>query len=209
MNSDRVVEYRGCEGLVFAKILTDNNEAEGGYTTDAVKVLAPVAEISKNVEVSRTSKWYDNRAAMVMTSEGEDTVSLTIAIPEDEVLAAVNGRVYDETLKMYIECPIVTDYYALGYKLKDTDGVERYVWRHKGYFMPPDETSATEDDGTDGNNMSLEYHGIYTLHKFENGGGSGKPSPIKSFAMRTDSGKDLSTFFDTVSSPDTVFNAAT
>lgn len=201
------VEYRGCEGLVFAEILTDDNESNGGYKTGDVKVLAPVAEISKSVEVSRESRYYDNRAAMVLTSEGEDTVTLTVAIPTDEVLAAVNGRVFDEELKMYIECPIVTKYYAIGYKLKDTDGVERYVWRHKGYFLPPEETSATENDGTEGNNMEIEFHGVYTQHIFENGGGKGVAKRIKSFAMRTDSGKDLTTFFESVTSPDTEFPA--
>ena len=201
------VEYRGTEGLVFAKITTDDNAAEGGYKTETVKELAPVAEISKSVEVSRVSKYYDNRQAMMVTSEGEDVVTLTTAIPTDEVLAAVNGRVWDEELKMYIECPIVNEYYALGYKLKDSDGVERFVWRHKGYFLPPNEESATEDDGTDGKNMSIEYHGVYTNHIFKNGKGKGKPSRIKSFAMRTDSGKNLDTFFETVTSPDTEFPA--
>lgn len=207
----KAVEYRGCEGLVFAEVKNDDNETgEGkGYVTGNVMELAPVAEISKSVEVERESKYYDNIQAMVVTSEGEDTVKLTVAIPPDKVLAAVNGRVYDETLKMYIECPIVTKYYAVGYKIKDSDGIERYVWRHKGYFLPPEETSATEDDSTDGNNMEIEFHGVYTEHIFTNGGGSGKAARIKSFAMRTDSGKDLSSFFTEVSTPDTSFTDKT
>lgn len=203
----KAVEYRGCEGLVFAEILTDDNETEGGYTHGEVKELAPVASISKTVEVSRESKYYDNIAAMVITNEGEDTVTLGVAVPPDAVLAAVNGRVYDETLKMYIECPIVEKYYAIGYKLKDSDGVERYVWRHKGYFLPPEESAETESDSNEGSGMEIEFHGVYTKHIFANGGGAGKAARIKAFAMRTDSGKDLTTFFETVTSPDTEFPA--
>lgn len=205
----KIVEYRGCKGLVFAEITKDNNETGTGegYVTGAVKPLAGVAEISKNVSVSRVSKYYDNYAAIVVTGEGEDVVTLTASIPSMDIQAAVNGRVYDSVKKMYIECPIVNKYYAVGYIIEDTDGTEYYIWRHKGYFVQPDETSATKDDGTDGNNMSLEFHGIYTTHEFENGGGTGVKKQIKSFKMANDGSFDLSSFFATVTSPDTVFTA--
>lgn len=207
---DKIVEYRGCKGLVFAEVTTDDNETgvNHGYITGAVRDLAGLAEVSKTVDTSRVSKYYDNRAAIVVTGEGEDVVTFTASIPSLPVQAAINGRVYDETLKMYIECPIVNKYYAVGYIIEDTDGVEYYVWRHKGYFIAPEVTSATKDDGTDGNNMSLEFHGVYTAHEFANGGGSGKKSIIKSYIMANDGTLDLSDFFATVTSPDTVFEAA-
>lgn len=205
----KIVEYRGCKGLVFAEVTNDDNETGTGhgYVTGSVQALAGLAEVSKNVSVSRVSKFYDNYAAIVVTGEGEDVVTLTTSIPTLAVQAAVNGRVYDSTLKMYIECPIVNKYYALGYIMEDTDGTEYYIWRHKGYFMAPDETSATKDDGTDGNNMSIEFHGIYTKHEFANGGGSGVKKPIKSYKMANDGTLDLSAFFSTVTSPDTVYTA--
>ena len=163
--------------------------------------------MSKTVSVSKVSKYYDNIAAIVITGEGEDVVTFTASIPTMKVQAAINGRVYDETLKMYIECPIVNKYYAVGYIIEDTDGTEYYIWRHKGYFVAPDETSATKDEGTDGNNMSLEFHGIYTIHEFANGGGSGVKKHIKSYKMANDGSLDLSSFFATVTSPDTVYTA--
>lgn len=211
MAVEKIVEYRGCKGLVFAEITNDDNETGSGhgYITGAVQDLAGLAEVSKSVSVSRVSKYYDNYAAMVITGEGEDTVTFTASIPTLPVQAAINGRVYDETLKMYIECPIVNKYYAVGYIIEDTDGTEYYIWRHKGYFLAPDVTSATQDDGTDGNNMSIEFHGVYTAHEFANGGGSGVASKIKSFIMANDGTLDLSAFFDTVTSPDTVFSAPT
>ena len=206
---DKIVEYRGCKGLVFSEVTTDDNETGTGhgYITGTVTDLAGIAEVSKTVSVSRVSKYYDNRAAIVITGEGEDVVTFTASIPTMKVQAAINGRVYDETLKMYIECPIVNKYYAVGYIIEDTDGTEYYIWRHKGYFMAPDETSATQDEGTDGNNMSIEFHGIYTNHEFANGGGSGVKKHIKSYKMANDGTLDLSSFFATVTSPDTVYSA--
>ena len=206
---DKYIEYRGCKGLVFAEVTTDDNETGSGhgYVTGTVTDLAGVAEISKTVSVSKVSKYYDNIAAIVITGEGEDVVTFTASIPTMKVQAAINGRVYDETLKMYIECPIVNKYYAVGYIIEDTDGTEYYIWRHKGYFVAPDETSATKDEGTDGNNMSLEYHGIYTIHEFANGGGSNVKKHIKSYKMANDGTLDLSSFFATVTSPDTVYTA--
>lgn len=207
--SKKIVEYRGCKGLVFAEVTTDNNGTGtgDGYVTGAVKDLAGLAEVSKNVSLSRVSKYYDNVAAIVVSAEGEDVVTFTASIPSMDVQAAINGRVYDSTRKMYIECPIVNKYYAVGYVIEDTDGTEYYIWRHKGYFMQPDETSATKDDGTDGNNMSIEFHGIFTTHEFANGGGAGVKKPIKSFKMANDGTLDLSAFFATVTTPDTQFSA--
>lgn len=206
---DKYIEYRGCKGLVFAEVTIDDNQTGTGhgYVTGTVTDLAGIAEVSKTVSVSKVSKYYDNIAAIVITGEGEDVVTFTASIPTMKVQAAINGRVYDETLKMYIECPIVNKYYAVGYIIEDTDGTEYYIWRHKGYFVAPDETSATKDEGTDGNNMSLEFHGIYTIHEFANGGGSGVKKHIKSYKMANDGSLDLSSFFATVTSPDTVYTA--
>lgn len=208
---EKIVEYRGCKGLVMAEITCDDNETGSGhgYITGEVIPVAGLAEVSKSVSVSRVSKYYDNYAAMVITGEGEDTVTFTASVPTPAVQAAINGRVYDSTLGMYIECPIVNKYYAVGYIIEDTDGTEYFIWRHKGYWLAPDVTSATQDDGTDGNNMSLEFHGVYTNHVFENGGGSGVEAPIKSFFMANDGTFDLDAFFDTVTSPDTEFHAPT
>ena len=156
------VEFRGCRKLVYAEIVSDDNETEGGYKTGTVKPLAPVGEISKTVETASEAKYYDNVAAILIDSEGSDTVTFTIAVPPDDVLADISGRVYDETKKMFIEAPRKTKYFAVGYILGEVgEGEdERYVWRYKGSFNIPDETSATKDNGTGSNNMSLVYTGI-------------------------------------------------
>ena len=204
------VEFRGCKRLVFAEVTKDNNEsgASGGYTTGTVKVLAPVAEISKTVETSAESKYYDNKAAIVINSEGADTVSFTIAIPDDETLAEITGRTYDSTKKMFIESERETKYFAVGYILgeKGEGDDERYVWRYKGTFNIPDETSATENDGTDSNNMTLEYTGIYTDHEFTNGKGTGVKGAAKaSFIRESNNVATADEWFAAVATPDSTF----
>ena len=178
-------EFRGCKRLVFAEVTSDTNEAEG-YKTGTVKVLAPVAEISKTVETSSESHYYDNKAQIVINSEGADTVTFTIAIPADEILAEITGRTYDSTGKKFIESERVNKYFAVGYILGETgDGEdERYVWRYKGKFNIPDETAATADSGTAANNMSLQFQGIYTEHEFTNGKGTGKKGSAKASFIR-------------------------
>lgn len=208
------VEFRGCKKLVYAEVTKDNNESgtSNGYVTGAVKSLAPVAEISKTVETSSEAKYYDNKAAIVIDSEGADTVTFTIAVPDDATLADITGRTYDTTKKMFIESERSQKYFAVGYILgeKGEGDDERFVWRYKGTFNIPDETSATENDGTDTNNMSLEFTGIYTDHIFENGKGTNTAGVAKAAFVRE---SDLpancteTKWFEQVATPDTTFSS--
>lgn len=196
-------EFRGCKGLVFAEVTADTAEA---YTTGEVEQLAPVAEISKTTGSDSATSYYDNVAANVIGSEGSDEVTFTIAVPSDEILAKITGRVYDAAKKMFIEAPRNNKYFAVGYVLGEIGGDakdERYVWRYKGQFSLPDETSATENDGTDVNNMSLVFTGIYTTHEFTNGGGTGVAAPAKSAFKRKSDGVTQASFFAQVTTPDT------
>lgn len=200
------VEFRGCKRLVYAEVTTDTS---GEYVTGEVKPLAPVAEISKSVETSSESHYYDNKAAIVVNSEGADTVTFTIAVPDDETLADITGRTYDATKKMFIESQRVQKYFAVGYIIGERgEGEdERYVWRYKGTFNIPDETSVTESDGTDASNMLLEYTGIYTDHEFANGKGTGVKGAAKSSYIRASANvATADEWFADVSTPDTTFN---
>lgn len=199
------VEFRGCKKLVFAVVTKDDDT---GYTTGAVTPLAPVAEISKSVETSSEAHYYDNKAAIIIDTEGPDTVTFTIAVPNDETYAMLTGRTYDTTKKMFIESERVQRYFAVGYILGEVgEGEdERYVWRYKGTFNIPEETSATENDGTDANNLSLEYTGIYTNHEFANGKGTGVAGSAKAmFVRKSDNVATETEFFSDVATPDTTF----
>lgn len=201
------VEFRGCKNLVIAEVTADD---ENGYTTGEVISLAPVAEISKSVDTSSEAHYYDNKAAIVIDSEGEDTVTFTIAVPDDETFALITGRTFDDANNTYIESERVQRYFAVGYILGEVgEGEdERFVWRYKGTFNIPDETSATVDNGTSANNLSLVFTGVYTNYEFENGKGAGNAGSAKAmFVRKSVTSFTAATYFANVITPDTIASA--
>ena len=207
---NEVFEYRGVDSVVIAEVIGDDNETDGGYKTSDVKKLVPAAEVGKTVGASSATKFYDNKPAMNITSEGPDEISIRGAGMDIETLAWINGKSYDPDLGMLVDGPRKNRYFAVGYRTKDTNGNYRYVWRFKGTFAPPAETAATEDDGTDGTGTELTFTGIHTNHVFTKGvynEESKKWEPATSKGIVVDSGKDkadLSTFFDQVTTADTL-----
>ena len=204
-----VDEFRGTDQLVYAPVLVDNNETNtagsgetpnGSYVTGAVKVLAPVAEISRTTETSSDTKYYDNKPALTINATGADTITLTVPVLDLATLAEITGREVDTETGALMDGESVLAYFALGYRLKLTDGTYRYVWRYTGSFAVPDETSATEDAGTDSNNQELTFTGIMTMHKFTKPDASQKALVVD----ERDGKADVSTFFDQVTTIDTL-----
>lgn len=193
-----ILEYRGVEGLVAARVLTDDDA--NGYTTGDVFAIAGVAEISKTTDSSNEAHYYDNIPAVIVSNTAADEITINAsAIPLD-VLAEITGQNYDTTTGSFIEGPRDFHYFALGYKTQKTNGDEVYVWRLKGTFNIPDQTNATQDDGTDANGQEIVYTGISTTHKFTKTNKGAK-------AINVDVAKDLAdvtNFFDTVTTPDSL-----
>ena len=162
----KIFEYRGVSDVVYAEVTKDDNETSGGYVTGEVKTLAPVAEIGKTTESSSEAHYYDNQPLIVIDSTGADEVTLTLAGIPLEVVADITGQHYDKTLGAMIEGDRTPKYFALGYRTQKTDGTEVLVWRYKGTFAIPDQTNATQNDGTGANGQELTYTGISTTHKF-------------------------------------------
>ena len=207
---NEVFEYRGVDNVVIAEVTGDDNEENGGYVTGPVKKLVPAAEVGKTVGASNATRFYDNKAALTIVSEGPDEISIRGAGMDIETMAWINGKSYDPTTGALIDGPRKTRYFAVGYRTKDTNGNYRYVWRYKGTFAPPAETVATEDDGTDGTGTELTYTGIHTNHIFTKGVYNEETSawePATGKGLVVDSSKglaDLSTFFDQVTTADTL-----
>lgn len=203
---EEILEYRGVEGLVCAEVLADDNETattedpNHGYKTGEVFSIAGVAEIARTTEANNESHYYDNMPALIVSNTAADEVTIsTSAIPLD-VYAKITGQRYDSTTGAMIEGARDFKYFALGYKTKKTNGDEIYVWRYKGTFNIPDQTNATENDGTDANGQELVFTGISTTHKFTKNNGKGAKALNLDVAKNLV--KDIDKFFDTVVTPD-------
>lgn len=203
----KVVEFRGCDSVVVAKITKDDAT---GYTVGPVIPLAPVAEIAKTTENSSETHYYDNTGMIVIRAEGSDEITLTVPALALSQLSIVTGKTVDPVTGAYIDNEGVENYYALGYRIKLTDGTYRYVWRLRGMFSNiPDETSSTESDSVDTNNQSVVYTGSKTIHEFANGGGTGIKGRARAIVIDEHDGlADVTGFFTTVVTPDTLASLA-
>lgn len=181
--TSEVFEYRGVDNLYYAKIEKDENVSDGYKTGKPVK-LAYVAEIGKTVETNSETKFYDNKPLIVLNSEGATTLTITCAPVALDVLAEITGKTYDSTSKAMFEG--VRDFgrnFALGYRTRDTRGEYRYVWYLKGSFGVPDETFATENAGTETNNMTLTYTAVMTEYEFPEKIGEKIAGSVKSIVV--------------------------
>ena len=197
----KIFEYRGVSGLVAAEILEDS---AANYTTGEVFEIAGVSQIQKETDSQEASHYYDNIAAIVISSTGADTITIDAsAIPLD-VLAKITGQTYDAAKGMFVEHERKSKYFALGYITKTTDNERIFVWRQKGKFGLPGETNITENDGTDANGQQLVYTGVSTVHKFTEIGNIPAKSTIINTSINPISEAD---FFGTVQTPDTINDA--
>ncbi len=195
----QIYEYRGVCDLVYAEVVKDDST---GFQTGPVKPLAGVAEIAKTSSGSSEAHWYDNIPAVIVTSQGSDTITITTsAIPLD-VLAEITGQLYDAETGALIEGERENKYFAIGYKTQSTvSGQEYFCWRLKGSFATPDEDHKTADDSTDANGQSLVFTGISTTYKFQK---NGKPAMAITVNTALDLIANKAGFFDSVQTPDTV-----
>lgn len=195
-NTKKIVEFRGARDAVYAPVITDTLEK---FETGEVKPLAGLQEVTRTTETSSEPKYYDNKPAIVVKGTGSDEVGLVVSVLDLETSSDITGQHYDSKTGALAEGESEIKYFALGYIIKGTDGTERYVWRYKGTFSIPDESSATEDDGTDSKNQEITYTGVNTIHKFKETGKTGKALVVEESDL-----VDLSTFFDQVTTIDTL-----
>lgn len=157
-------EYRGCRGLVCAKILTDD-DANGGYTTDPWQELSGVQAITTSKNESSESHFYDNAARIVIDAEGADEVTLVVSALANKTRALIEGVDYEEDLDMLVETPRKKSYFALGYIGEKTDGTEEFVICYKGKFTGGSITRNTKTDGTEATNVEYTFTAIHTSAK--------------------------------------------
>ena len=157
-------EFRGCDNFVCAKIVKDDKT---GYETAEVVSVAPIASVAKTTEVSSETHYYDNTGLIQIKATGTDNVTFVVPAMHLKTLAMVTGGYIDPVTGAYMSGEDNEDEYAVGYRIKLTDGSHRYVWRLKGQFTGvPDENSNTESDSTDTNNQEVVYTGTKTVYEF-------------------------------------------
>lgn len=190
-------EFRGCDSFVAAKITKDDKT---GYTTGSVIEIAPIASVAKTSEVSSETHFYDNTGLIQIKAVGVDTVTFVVPAMFLEKLAIVTGAYLDPLTGAYMSGEDSDDEYAVGYRLKLTDGSYRYVWRLKGTFSGvPDENSNTESNSVDTQNQTVVFTGTKTIYAFSNGGAR------RDVVIDERDGKcDCTNFFAQVQTPDTI-----
>ncbi|WP_302826371.1 major tail protein [Anaerofustis stercorihominis] len=199
--------FRGCEDLVYAHILKDNNtDGENeGYVTGPVLPLAGLGSVGKTTEVASGTTYFDNAPADTIQSEGSDEVTLLTAVVDLKTLGDILGKGVDEATGAFMDGPADPPYVAVGYKLGLSDGTKRLVWRLKGKFGIPDESAETINDGTDTQSQELKYTGVATTHEFAKPKAQGKSGKQKALVVDERDGlADTSKFFDEVTTIDTL-----
>ena len=164
---NKVFEFRGIDSVYYAKVISDTADA---ISFDTPKYLCPVAELGKTTESSSEAHYYDNKALISLSSEGADEVTLSTAGIPIDVLAEITGKYFDAELGVMAENSGIAPDIALLYRTKGTDGKYRYVTRYKMKASIPDETVATENDGTDANGQEIKLTGVSTVFEFTKGG---------------------------------------
>lgn len=155
-------EYRGCRGLVVAKVLTDDDT---GYTTDKWVRLAGVQAISHAKTEESEKHFYDNIAAIIVDAAEGDEVTLTVSIPANKTRALIEGHDYDEAADAIIRTVTSKSYFALGYIGAKDDGTEDINILYKGKFTGGNKTLNTKDDGTTTTNMEYTFTAVHTANK--------------------------------------------
>lgn len=206
VNKKEIREFRGVKNLVIAEILEDSAEK---FETGTPEYLAGAAKVSKTTESNRETHYYDNVAALAISTEGGDTYTLEISALDLKTLALITGREYDATNDCIVGSEPTPKFFALGYETQDTSGKARYKWAYKGLFSFPDEEYSTKTDSAEASGQTLEYINIYTIYNFTYKMGEKEVTKVVKDLVLSDEGSfDTTTFFDTVVTPDVVFPVA-
>ena len=143
-------QFRGCSRLVYAPYTYE----EGKVTFGAVKTLAKVKSVSREIASESEEVWADNK--LQDTTYGGASVTRTFSCMriDPEVDAELMGKsiVTVGTNKMYGTAPdgSTRPYVAIGYALHDGDADRpcEVVWAYKGIVNSISQVSNTIDRGT-------------------------------------------------------------
>ena len=155
-------QFRGCSRLVYAPY----TYAEGKVTFGAVKPLATVKSISREISSDSEEVWGDNK--LDDTVFGGTSVTRTFGCTridpavEAELLGNTTLKVGENTLYGTPADGSTHPYFAFGYALHDGDVNKpcEIVWAFKGIVNSISKTANTIDRGTgsEGQEINVTFH---------------------------------------------------
>lgn len=189
-------EFYGVRNLVIAPVTIN---ADGTETWGEAQRLSGVQTISKEVTETSETHYYDNQGAIVVSTEGDDTYTLTVSVVDKRTRALIEGLSYDEATGALIGTKKnKQQYFALGYIAETVNGTEEFVWVYKGKFSAGSTTHNTKSDSVDTSNMEYTFTSIHTSKEFTNYG------TAKFLAIDNNGLIDETKFFAKPVEPDTI-----
>ena len=193
----RANQWRGCSDLVYAPVIKDDLT---GIEYGEVKELAFIKQIGAGQEQSTATVFADNTAIFNTNSAIKFTRTFDCLAIDGKVKAELEGQYTEADSDLVLSSSSAQPLQvAIGYKIYDTDNTCFYVWCLKGTCSFGEETIVTSDDGTDSNGVQMTFSALETVHKFAKGG-----SQTQVMLPENDEKYDTSTFFDSVTTPDTL-----
>ena len=157
--------YRGCDLLLFAEVLQDTKEI---YLTERPRRIDALCSVSLPASRSVTIVFKDGEPFNAIGQRNDATISINIPALDEKTRAELLGEKSDGDY--FIDTGATgAPFFALGFRLKNTDGTYKYYWYNKGIFSFNERTVNTEQ-GTETAGETLVYTPLITNRLY-----NGKP----------------------------------
>lgn len=155
--------YNGCDLLLFAKVTTDTKDI---YIAERPQRLEALCSVSLPPSRSVTIVYKDGVPVNVIGQRNDSNITIRTLTLNEKLRAYLlgeetNGDYFIDTGKAG------TPYFALGFRLLNTDGTYKYYWFNKGVFSFNARSVGTQE-GTKTSNEEITYTPIIT-NKLYNG----------------------------------------
>ena len=195
-------QYRGCSRLVYA---IETDASDGSVSYGAVKVLAPVKSVSREISGDNEKVYANNVVQQVTYGATSITRTFETTRIAPEVVAELLGNtaieVGESTAYATKADGSKRPYIAVGYALHDgdIDNPCEVVWAYHGKVNSISKTANTIDDGTGSEGQSVEIAFVAPKKPFET---TGERNLDFCLPITEDNVDKVETFFAQVVTPD-------
>lgn len=157
--------YRGCDLLLFAEVKNDTKDL---YSTEKPERLEALCSVSLPASRTVTIIYKDGEPFNLVGQRNDATISIKIPSLDEKLRAYLLGEKSDGDY--FIDTGKTgTPFFALGFRLKNSDETYKYYWFNKGVFSF-NARSVNTEQGTETAQEELVYTPILTNKLF-----NGKP----------------------------------